>query len=279
MFELVLGLLAGGFYGAADFCGGLATKRTSIFAVTVVSQAAGFVLLAAIAWLLPFHATIADYGWGLAAGACGAIGIALLYHALSIGKMGVVSPITAVLGAALPAVVGIVIRHERISSLQLGGIVVALLAVVLISLSHDENGRIEVSTVGVKEAILSGLGIGGFFVFLTLAHPAAGLQPLLAARLCSVVLLVVVVLIGRRSIVPGNGTLGLIVFAGAIDATANVLYILATHVGTLAIAAVLTSLYPASTVFLARIVLKERLAPIQNVGLAIALAGVALIAL
>src|SRR5271156_6861160 len=102
MIAIVLGLAAAGFYGAADFCGGLATKRTSIFSVTVISQAAGLVLLALLLLFIPSHAFRGaagptDYAWGFAAGLCGGLGLALLYHALSIGKMGVVSPITAVL--------------------------------------------------------------------------------------------------------------------------------------------------------------------------------------
>jgi drug/metabolite transporter (DMT)-like permease len=278
MLEVVLGLLAGGFYGAADFCGGMATKRTSIFAVAIVSQTAGFAILAAVVWIFPFHATPQDYAWGFASGICGGIGLALLYHALSIGKMGVVSPITAVLAAALPAIVGVFFRHEHLTIAQGVGIAIALVAVVLISLSHDDSGRIEFSTVGVKEAIASGIILGGFYLFLGLTHPAAGLQPLLAARIASAGFLLIVALLARGSIVPGNGTLGLVLLAGAIDMTANVLYVLAAHAGTLAIAVVLTSLYPASTVFLARVVLKERLALIQKIGVGLALAGVALIA-
>jgi drug/metabolite transporter (DMT)-like permease len=276
--EILLGLLCAAFYGAADFCGGLATKRTSIFAVTIVSQAIGFALLGAVVWMFPAHATFVDYAWGFGAGVFGAIGLALLYHALSIGKMGVVSPITAVLAAAVPALVGVFVKHQPLSVWQSAGIAVALLSVVLISLSHDEGGRIEFSTIGVKEAIASGVIIGGFFLFLALTRPEAGLQPLLSARLGSVTILLLVALIARKSIVPSNGTLGLLALAGAIDMTANVFYVLATHAGALAIAAVLSSLYPASTVFLARVVLKERLALIQKLGVAVALAGVALIA-
>lgn len=276
--EILLGLLCAAFYGAADFCGGLATKRTSIFAVTIVSQAIGFALLGAVVWMFPAHATFVDYAWGFGAGVFGAVGLALLYHALSIGKMGVVSPITAVLAAAVPALVGVFVKHQPLSVWQSVGIAVALLSVVLISLSHDERGRIEFSTIGVKEAIASGVIIGGFFLCLAITRPEAGLQPLLSARLGSVTILLLVALIARKSIVPRNGTLGLLALAGAIDMTANVFYVLATHAGALAIAAVLSSLYPASTVFLARVVLKERLALIQKFGVAVALAGVALIA-
>ena len=274
---IVLGLFAALFYGAADFCGGLATKRTSMLAVAIVAQAVGFGLILFALPFFPASAGATDYGWGLLAGVCGGLGIALLYHALSIGKMGVVSPITAVLAAITPVVVG-VLRGERLAWYQGLGIAVALVAVVLISMSVDDDGRREFSTVGVKEAIFSGIVLGGFYTFLALAGKHAGLYPLVAARAGSVGFLILVALVMRKSMRPTNGTLPLIALAGAIDMTANVLYLLATYAGYLSIAAVLTSLYPASTVLLARIVLNERLQTVQKFGVACALAGVVLIA-
>ena len=274
---VLLGLLAAAFYGGADFCGGLATKRSSPFAVTVVSQAAGLLLLAAVVRAFPAVVAPVALEFGALAGLCGGIGIALLYHALSIGKMGVVSPITAVLAAALPVGVG-VMRGEHLLSWQTWGIGIALVAVVLISLSHEPDGRLEFSTVGVKEAIASGIMLGGFLTFLALAGKGGGLYPLLSARAASTLLLTLVALVARRTIVPVRSTLPLILFAGAIDMSANVLYVLAASAGYLSVAAVLTSLYPASTVFLARVILGERLAMVQKAGVVLALIGVALIA-
>lgn len=278
MIAVLYGLVAAAFYGAADFCGGLATRRTSIFAVTIFSQLAGFVLLVAIVPFVHADPRVSDYAWGALSGVCGGVGLALLYHALSIGKMGVVSPITAVLAAAGPAIFGVIVRHESLAWFQFAGIGIALIAVVLISLSHEDDGRLEFSTAGVREAITSGIVIGGFYLFLGVARPEAGLHPLLAARFASALFLALVALIVRRSIVPANGIAPLILLAGAIDMSANVFFVLADHAGQLSIAAVLTSLYPASTVILARAVLHERLASIQKVGVALALAGVACIA-
>jgi drug/metabolite transporter (DMT)-like permease len=192
--------------------------------------------------------------------------------------MGVVSPITAVLAASIPVIIGVV-RGERLSALQMGGMVIALVAIVLISLSTEEDGRIEFSTTGVKEAIASGVILGGFYTFLALSGKGAGLYPLLGARFGSMGLLLVVALLLRRSIVPARATVPTIIAAGAIDMTANALYVLATFRGYLSIVAVLTSLYPASTVFLARIVLHERLQLQQKLGVLCALAGVVMIAL
>lgn len=274
---VLLGLLAAAFYGAADFCGGLATRRSPVFAVTVISQAAGFALLWGALPFFPGHLTSGAVIFGALGGLCGGAGLALLYHALSIGKMGVVSPITAVLAAAIPVVVGVA-RGEHLSLWQDCGMAAALVAVVLISLSHEPDGRLEFSTAGVKEAIASGIVLGGFYVFLALAGKNAGLYPLLSARLASTIFLASIALLARQRLVPARGALPIIVLAGAIDMTANGLYVFASYAGYLSIAAVLTSLYPASTVFLARIVLRERLALVQKAGVALALAGVALIA-
>jgi len=275
---IVLGLLAATLYGSADFCGGLATKRSSMWSVTVLSQGIGFVLLFGVLPFFPGHATVADYAWGAAAGACGGLGLALLYHALSIGKMGIVSPITAVLAASLPVIAGSM-HGEHLSTYQLAGIIIALLAVVLISTSHDGEGKFEFVTAGVKQAIASGLVLGAFYLLLAHAGSRAGLYPLVTARLASMLLLTVIALLARQSVRPAKGAMRLIVLAGGIDMMANALYVLATFHGYIAIAAVLTSLYPASTVILAWIVLKERLQTIQYTGLICALAGVLLIAL
>jgi drug/metabolite transporter (DMT)-like permease len=273
---VVFSLIAAVSYGAADFLGGLTTKQTAALAVTAISQSVGLVLLLLAVPFFPgaFHAS--DYGWGALAGLCGAIGIALLYHALSIGKMGVVSPVTAVIGAAIPVVVSSVLGQHLLVS-QLAGIGCALVAIVLISASF-ENGVREISTRGLKEAFASGLCLGGFYVFLAQAHHDAGLHNLLAARVTSVVCLIAIGAMLRVDLRPTRTTLPALVAVGALDMSANILYVLATFHGALAIAAVLTSLYPASTVFLALVVLRERLSLVQWSGVGCALAGVVLIA-
>jgi drug/metabolite transporter (DMT)-like permease len=275
---VLLGLLAAAFYGAADFFGGLASRRSSIFAVVVISQTAGFVLLCVLLPLFPGHVTPSALLYGFAGGVCAGAGIALLYRALAIGTMGVVSPITAVLAAAVPVMVGIFARGEHLSVWKLAGILVALVAVVLIPLSPGADGRLEFSGAGVREAIASGLALSGFYVFLALAGKDSGPYPLVAARIGSAGLLLLVALVRRRSLVPVRATVPMILCAGALDMTANALYLYAVRSGYLAICAVLTSLYPASTVVLARFVLHERLATVQKLGVGFALLGVVLIA-
>ncbi len=277
MLAALLGLLAGGLYGTADFAGGLATRRMPPLAVTALSQSVGlgFLLLA-----LPFfggHPTLLQLVVAFAGGTFGGAGIALLYHALSIGKMGVVSPITAVLAAALPVGFGIV-RGDALRPAQFAGIAIALVAVVMISLSKEPDGKREIATAGVKEAIASGLTIGVFFLALGTGGRAAGMDGLLFARLGSLAFLFAAAAIARVRLKPAAGTMPLVAGSGAMDMCANVLFVIAAQTGALAVAAVLTSLYPAATALLARVVLRERLQLVQKIGVAVALAGVALIA-
>jgi drug/metabolite transporter (DMT)-like permease len=248
-----------------------------MFAVTIISQSVGFVVLLAAIAFLPGTAAPSDYIYGGIAGIFGGLGLALLYHALSIGKMGVVSPITAVLAAAVPVAIGIS-RGEHLGTAQYAGIGIAFAAIALISFS-SENGTREISTAGVKEAIASGLVLGGFLFFLAQTRHEAGVHNLIGARIGSIATLAIVGGAMRTNFKVRRRDLPLIAATGAIDMTANACFVLATFSGYLSIAAVLTSLYPASTVFLARLVLNERLAASQWFGVALALAGVALIAM
>jgi drug/metabolite transporter (DMT)-like permease len=276
MLAIVLGVFAGGMYGAADFLGGIATKRIAPVAVTAISQSVGLAVLLIAVPFFPAHPTGTQMLIGLFGGLFGGIGIALLYHALSIGKMGVVSPITAVIAAAFPVIFGIV-RGDALKSFQLVGIGVALVAVVMISLSKEPSGEREIATSGVKEAIGSGIAIGVFFLVLGVAGRGAGLDGLLAARVGSILFLLALAAFTRTSLRP-QGTLITLLAVGVMDMIANVCFVIAAATGELAIAAVLTSLYPASTVFLARAVLNERLQTIQKIGVGLALIGVGLIA-
>jgi drug/metabolite transporter (DMT)-like permease len=158
------------------------------------------------------------------------------------------------------------------------GIAIALVAVVLISLSKEEDGKREIGTAGVKEAIAAGIAIGVFFLALGIGQRGHGFDGLLAARIGSVACLLLLSLTARAPLLPQRATLGIVVASGAIDMAANACYVIAAQTGALAIASVLTSLYPASTVFLARFLLGERLAAVQKAGVALALIGVVLIA-
>lgn len=277
---VVLGLASAVVYGAADFLGGLVSRRSPAVAVVVWSQAAGLVVLAAAAAVLGDPVPpVADLGWGALGGVGGGAGVVLLYRGLAIGRMGVVAPTTAVGAAVIPVLVGIGLG-ERPHPLALVGVAVALVAIVLVSstsVAEETDTRSGRLPAGLPEAIGSGVGFALFFVCLANTHPDAGLWPLLTARV-SIGVAAVGGLLTGSSLRPVRGTLWTIALVGVLDMAANLFYLLAARRGLLSIVAVLVSLYPASTVLLARFVLRESLSGLQVAGLLAAAAGVALIA-
>ncbi len=278
MTELGYGLavLSSIAYGAADFLGGMATKRSATFAVVVVSQLCGLILvLLALPFLPRSSPTAGDFAWGAASGLAGGIGVALLYRGLAVGVMSVVAPVTAVCAVIIPLAVGVVLG-ERPTGLALLGVLLAVVAIILVSQSGDREAG-KRATSGVMIAIASGIAIGIFLVFLQRTGPSAGLWPLIAARVVSVGFFTVAGLAARKSIKPQRESLPIIIGGGVLDMLANILYLLAVRRGLLSIVATLSSLYPASTIVLARIVLGERLRFTQQAGVACAAVAIVLI--
>lgn len=274
----VLALLSALVWGASDFCGGLASRRATSAAVVVGSQAAGLLVLLLLLPVLGGSPTAADLAWGAAAGVSGAAGLVIFYRALAAGVMSVVAPVTAVCAAAVPVLVGVGLG-EHIGPAAGVGILLALVAVVLVAAGGGLSALRSARVQGLAPALTAGVLFGLFFVLLARAHPGAGLWPLVGARLASVLLVTVATVgTGRRLRVPA-GALPTVLAAGVGDMTANALFLVATQHGELAITAVLTSLYPASTVVLAQLVLRERLVRAQAAGLVTALVAVALITL
>lgn len=273
---IALSLLAALSYGAADFVGGFVSKRNHVFRVVLISQLFGTIPLLAIFPILNDGTfSVPAMWWGCAAGVSGGLGVVLLYGGLAKGRMSVVAPITSVEAAAVPVIFGLIIG-ERPSALALAGVVVALLAVALVSsAAHTTSTE---SSSGVPEAIGAGAAFGVFFIVLDQAGDAAGMWPILSMRATSLILLGLAVLVTRTSLTPAPGTFVGIVISGILDVAANVLYLLSTQHGLLSLVAVITSMYPAATVILARFLLQERLTLIQLWGLGLAVAGVTLIA-
>jgi len=271
-----LALLAALTYGAADFLGGLASRKTPAAAVVVLSQLAGVAVFLGALPFVPSRLAPPDVAWGVLAGAGGAVGIGALYAALAVGRMGVVSPITAVVGSSFPVAVGLALG-ERPAPAALAGVALAFIAVVLVS-ADARTLRLSLREPGLALALLGGLGIGLSLVALSRGSPGAGLALLAPARVTSVLLLLVWARLRRESLRTAPATLRLILPAGALDMAANILYVVATRSGMLALVAVITGLYPAATVFLARVFLHERLTTVQWAGVACATAGVILIA-
>jgi drug/metabolite transporter (DMT)-like permease len=264
-------------YGAADFTGGLATRRASTIPIVLLSQLSGLLSLLLLLPLLGAATpTRSDMVWGVVAGLTGGIGVALLYRALAIGTMAVVAPTTAVCAVTIPVVVSVVLG-ERPPPLAVLGIVLGVVSIVLVSRQTTPTDGGAGYSKGVGTALASGVMIGFFFLALAQTHTDAGMWPLVASRSISVLLFGVAAIAGRSAMRMPVPVLGLAILCGFMDMLANALYLLAARVGPLSIVVTLSSLYPASTVLLARVVLGERLNLWQVSGVGCALAAVVLI--
>jgi drug/metabolite transporter (DMT)-like permease len=271
-----LGLLVAATYGIGDFLGGVASKRNPPTAVVAVSQSIGLVIMVLLVVIDGSPLVWDDFGYGAAAGAIGLVGVILLYRGLAGGTMSVVAPITAVGAGVVPFAWGIV-TGDRPTALALFGVVAALGAIALVS-AADAVEDTKATRQDVVLALAAGAAFGGVFILLGSTSEDAGMWPVLGARVASVTLVTSGVLVMRRPLKPAPGTFPSIAGAGALDAGANALYLLATREGLLSIVSVLSSLYPAATILLARAVLHERMNRKQLVGIALALTGVLLIA-
>jgi drug/metabolite transporter (DMT)-like permease len=277
---VLLALLSAVLYGAGDFVGGLTSRRASTLAVVFVSQFAGAVALLALLPLLPSATVVrADLIWGAFAGLAGGTGVALLYRALAIGTMSVVAPTTAVCAVVIPVAVSMLLG-ERPSSLSLTGVGIALLAIVLVGQASApaESTHHARAATALTIAIASGVAIGIFYLALARTSSAAGLWPLLAARGASAVIFVMMALVsGHGALRMPRDVLPMAIACGMLDMTANALYLVATRGGPLSMIVTLASLYPASTVVLARLVLHERLSRLQIAGVAACLVAIVLV--
>jgi drug/metabolite transporter (DMT)-like permease len=276
---ILLALGSAVVYGAADFLGGLASRRTSVFGVVALSQVVGLVALLALLPWLGGPAEAADLWWGASAGLAGAVGLVVFFRALAGGVMSVIAPVTAVTAAAVPVLVGLV-TGDRIGTWAAVGIALALAAVVLVSAESGLLALRAARPASLLPALVAGAMFGLFFVLLDRTSDTSGLTPLVTARIASVLLVVAIALAGRRPLTVTRPALPLVAASGVGDMTANALFLLATQSdGQLAITGVLASLYPVSTVVLAQLVLRERLIGAQVAGLGAAVAAVVLITL
>jgi len=276
----VLAFASAGFYGSADFLGGLASRRANTIAVVVISQGAGLIALGLMMPFLTASPTRHDLVWGAAAGVAGGTGVALLYRALAIGSMAVVAPITAVCAVIVPVAAAIAFG-ERPGTRVAVGIATAIVAIVLVSQQQVEPGAEGTSTSArsdsVPIAFFSGVAIGLFFLALARTRAEAGMWPLLAARSMSFGLFATIALVMRSPMRMPKDIGALTVAGGLLDMLANLLYLIASRYGPLSVVVTLSSLYPASTVLLARTVLRERLSATQVLGIVCALVAVVLI--
>lgn len=281
MLTALIGTLAAVVFGAADFLGGLAAKRSHPVLVTATVALAGLVVLVLALPIVPGRWSAEAVFWGALSGVSGALAIALLYACLAIGPMSILSPLTAVVSALVPLGFGLA-GGEQIGLLGYLGLGLALVAVILVGFV-PERGAVRPSLRGVVMAIGSGLMIGAFLVLIDRAPDDSGLVPLLLNRGVNA-LLMLGVLGGIAARLPRGrrlptGGVRLALLGGVVDAVANSLLLLGVRIGDLAVMGVLTALYPAGTILLAATVLKERIAPVQWAGLGLAVAATGLLAL
>jgi drug/metabolite transporter (DMT)-like permease len=271
--SVVFGLASAACWGAGDFCGGLATKRTHVYNVIISSQVVSVFLLIGLALIFRETPPSGDYLLlGGVAGLAGAAGLISLYRALATGRMGVAAPVSAVVGAGFPVMIGALTEGVP-RTLQLIGFGVAFLAVWFISRAGSTDFQIR--DLGLP--LLAGLSFGVFFVIIGRLSDNAILWPLVAARFASLSALWIVATISRQPRIAAKAQLPLIVLIGIMEVGGNAFYALAGHVGRLDVAAVVASLYPATTVWLAWLILKEHLSRSQLLGIVAALAAIVLI--
>lgn len=318
MLTVIVGLGSALIFGAADFLGGLASKRMGAILTTGLAATVGIGVFALIGFAVPGRWSWEAIGYGALSGVFGAVAIGLLYACLAIGPMSILSPLTALVSAVTPLIVAVG-YGESIGTLGWVGLGVGLIAIIFVGFV-PEKGAVRPSTRGIVMAIGSGLAIGAFLIVMDLAPDDSGIVPMLANRTANAAIMltiaaVIAVVAARRRARsmafspgsgPGQGAPGsrphlpgslpepaaqasrtgslrtgvlLIVACGIVDAIANGGLLWGVRIGDLSVMAVLTALYPIGTIVLARLVLKERIAPIQYVGLVLAIGASALLAL
>ncbi len=273
---VLLGLLAAMSVGTSDFLGGLASRRANPVVVTATSTLVGFVLAFVAALIVVGHVTPADIGWGAVGGVALALGLVALYAGYARTRVSIAAPVAGVGAAALPVIVESLFGDDTLSSAATAGVLLGLVAIGLVSIGRsDQRG-----TVG--SSVLYGLGgavgIGLLFVCLANSGEDSGLWPIVAARGSGFVVLAAVMGVKRLGPSMSRGSWPLVIGIAALVTAGNTMFLTASRVGSISVAAVLNSLFPAATVFWAWIVFRERLRKIQMLGLGVALVAVALIA-
>jgi drug/metabolite transporter (DMT)-like permease len=286
----ILALAAAVLYGSADFLGGVASRRASVFAVLAMTVPAGALVMLAVALLgyVPGLGALlgsgiggpAAAGWAALSGVCGAAGLIAFYSGFAVAPISVVAPVAALVSAVLP--VGVAIAGgERLSAGMVAGGLTCLLAIVLVSVPSGRSmdlrgpaGRLLALGYGAA----AGTGFGLFFIFLKDAGQSGVIWPVTISRAAgSLVALGIVLAIRTRPWRNGGQVAAIALLSGSIDAAANVCYVLATRAGLFGLAVVITSLYPGVTVLLARLLLGERMRWLQRAGLLLAALGVVLL--
>jgi drug/metabolite transporter (DMT)-like permease len=274
--SILLSLFAAASYGLGDFNGGVFSKRGGPWAVSLMAQLGGTVLVLLVALVDGGSPDRADLAWAVLAGVGNGFGTAFLYRGLSSGRMGVVAPVSGVGAVVVPVLVGLA-TGERPGALVWLGVVMALPAIWLVS-REPVTAPSDAPGSGIVDGVLAGLGFGSLFAALAQISEEAGFLPLALNQLVAGVAVVLVALTLRQDWVPRNRYALGGVISGALGSLATGLFQVATQHGYLTVAAVITSLYPAFTVLLAATVLREHVHRAQAIGLALCAGAVVLVA-
>ncbi|MFC9277795.1 EamA family transporter [Streptomyces collinus] len=277
MIALLLALGSSLAYGCADFLGGLGARKAHVLRTVMIAAPASLAVELLLWPVLGASFDPATLGWGAASGVASAAAFALLYRTLAIGPMNVLSPVTALVSAALPVGVGL-LQGEHLTAAGLVGLPLALVAVVLVSAGHGA-GSARPSRTALLLAFGAGAAIALQLVFLHQAPSGSGVGPLITGRAVSSAVTLAAAGLLRRRLGSERPAYGMSAAAGILDSVANLLFLLAARSGDLTVVAVVTALYPAGTVLLARGVLAERIHRGQLVGLGTAAVAVGLLAL
>ena len=281
MLSILYGIASAATWGAGDFAGGLASRKLGAYRAVMYADFFGL-LLVGIAFVF-YRESIPSLSvlvTSAIAGVLGSVGLLILYYSLTQGQMSIAAPVSALFAAVLPVVVG-AITEGLPKPLQFIGFAIALTSVWLIS-SGNQTERFRLKHLAdLRLPILAGIGFGSYFVFIHYAvqGTSAILWPMIASRMAGTLLLFIVVLFRREPFAVARDAWGVVALNATLDLLGNFFYILASHAGRLDIAAVLSSLYPGSTVLLAWFFLKERIAPTQWIGIAAALLAIVLFTL
>jgi len=269
---VALGLFSGLSWGVADFLGGMASRRAAVLGVVALSQAVGLAItLVALAIVHPDVPPARELAMGALAGLSGVVGLVAFYRAMSVGSISLIAPISA-LGAVVPVSLDLAAGRTP-GFVAFAGMMLALAGAALAARAPGPASR-----RGVGLALVAALGFGGFFSLLAGAAASSVLWGLAASRVASTPVAVGLALAVGGGLAMSRRTVMVVVVSGALDVGANLLFAAASQKGLVSVVSVLGSLYPVATVALAGVVLHERLGRMQAVGAAVALGGVALIA-
>jgi len=277
LLPILLGLASALSWGTGDFAGGLAARKVGPYRAVFFGEAIG---LGAILLALPFSPeefpNINIILWSAAAGILGTLGLLAFFEAMRRGRLSIAAPLSALLGAIVPIIIGGIIDGLPKLSV-LAGIIIALIAIVFIS--HEDNAEKETRRPFLHIALLAGIGFGFYFVLMHQASQNHLWGPLVVARSSGMLSIAIFLLFNPGSFRVPSGSWGLLAMNGIFDVGGNAFYILAGQAGRLDVSAVLSSLYPGMTVFLAWLILKEKLQPTQWLGIVLALVGIVLMTL